>query len=329
MFPYNKIITNIYVDSIYFIVDTVYIKKGGFMRPIMDLFVLLGLTIIGSLANANGEVKGITSGISAPRYIDLGEGRMAYEDSVSGSETIICIPGMGDTRGQFREIAPLLMAEGFRLIVVDPRGHGDSDATFSKYSASAIGEDLIKLIDSLHTDVYLVGNSSGGASATWAAAERPEKVKAVIFLDAFLRDHPLGFFQRVALELSLRGPWAVAAWTSYYKSLFIGNPPQDQGTYTASLAESLRKDGHIAVLRTMAFSSKSDVEARLKDVHQPVLAIAGSKDPDFPAPEEEVNWILSMVKGEKFMVDGAGHYPHLEQAKPLAFRIGEFVNQHP
>ena len=91
-----------------------------------------------------GPIEGISSNISHMKTFKLEKGIMAYEDSFTKensikSPVILCIPGMGDTRGQFRLLAPKLAAHGFRVIVVDPRGQGDSDATFGHYSASVVG----------------------------------------------------------------------------------------------------------------------------------------------------------------------------------------------
>ncbi len=295
------------------------------MKIILFMIAILGFQATKAMA---APVAGITSGISELKQFQLTQGKLALEDSGSGTKTIICVPGMGDTRGQYRELAPLLVKQGFRLIVIDPRGQGDSDASFDNYKASSVGNDLVALIDSLGVDVYLVGNSSGGASVAWAGAERPNKVKAIVFVDAFLRDHPLGFFQNIELHLALEGPWAVASWISYYKSLFTGNPPQDQNAYTDTLGESLHREGHVCALRSMVFASKDDVEARLQEVKQPVLALAGTKDPDFPNSEAEIDWILTQLKGEKAMIENAGHYPHLEYADQVARLITGFVNSH-
>ena len=292
------------------------------------LVSILWLNACTTTQNNTSAIAGITSRVSEPKLVKLAQGNMLIEDSGLGTKTIICIPGMGDTRGQFRQLAPMLIKQGHRVIVMDPRGQGDSDASFDTYTASAVGKDLVTLIDTTADGVYLIGNSSGGASAAWAAAERPDKVKGVVFLDAFLRDHRMGFFQTLGLNLALRGPWATSAWISYYKSLFTGNPPSDQEAYTDALGESMNQDGHIEALREMAFASKSDVEARLKQVKQPVLAIAGTKDPDFEHPEAEINWILTQMTGEKAMIANAGHYPHLEYADQVTKLVTKFINAH-
>ena len=75
----------------------------------------------------------------------------------------------------------------------------------------------------------------------------------------------------------------------------------------------------------MIFSSKSDIEVELKNISAPVLAIGGSRDPDFDKPEEEIDWMLTIFKGQKYMVEGAGHYPHLEFPDLVSSQIKQFV----
>jgi pimeloyl-ACP methyl ester carboxylesterase len=79
----------------------------------------------------------------------------------------------------------------------------------------------------------------------------------------------------------------------------------------------------------MVFTSKADIEARLKDIHVPVLAISGSKDADFEnGSENELNWIISQIGGEKQLIDGAGHYPHLEYPDQVAKLIRDFLAKY-
>ena len=206
------------------------------------IFILtLGLASLTSSAGVPfAPINGISSGISAPLRLSLREGSIAYEDSNGIGPILLCIPGIGDTRGQYRFIAPLLKSAGFRVVTVDPRGQGDSDATFSSYSASAIGDDITQLIDHLDGTVVLIGNSAGGASAAWIAANRQNRIKGLVLIDAFLRDHPIGVFTKTVLNIGMSGPWASLFWLTYYKSLFITNPPPDQKTvHRLPLARSL------------------------------------------------------------------------------------------
>ena len=293
------------------------------VRPLATLVILMATCAMASTPISDR----LSAKTSHTQALSLPEGRLAYEDSGHDGPIVLCIPGLGDTRGQFRLFAPALVASGYRVVTVDPPGQGDSDATFSSYTASAVGDDMLALVDHLQAPVYLIGNSFGGAAAAWIAAKRPDQVRGLVFLDAFLRDPPVSFFQKTALQVALHGPWAIAVWTHYYKSLFIGHPPRDLAEYSAALAASLERPGYLEAMRAMAFSTKADVEARLKDIRAPVLAIAGTDDPDFESPEGEVDWIVQTMHGEKRMIQHAGHYPHLEDAEEVAAAVHDFIGR--
>ena len=62
---------------------------------------------------------------------------------------VICVPGMGELRQSYRLLAPLLVEKGCRVVTLDIRGHGDSEATFSSYDDVALASDILALIDEL------------------------------------------------------------------------------------------------------------------------------------------------------------------------------------
>ena len=91
---------------------------------------------------------GITARLSPVQFFELPEGKIAYEDSGAASSAAnivyVGIEGMGDTRGQFRLLAPKLRETAARVIVVDSRGQGDSSTTFTSYLAKDIGDDVMR-----------------------------------------------------------------------------------------------------------------------------------------------------------------------------------------
>ncbi|GAA0922480.1 hypothetical protein GCM10009557_91750 [Virgisporangium ochraceum] len=57
-------------------------------------------------------------------YLSVDGQRVAYEVTGDGP-LVVCVPGMGDVRQVFRNTAPALAAAGYRVAVMDLRGHGD------------------------------------------------------------------------------------------------------------------------------------------------------------------------------------------------------------
>jgi pimeloyl-ACP methyl ester carboxylesterase len=56
-----------------------------------------------------------------------------------------------------------------------------------------------------------------------------------------------------------------------------------------------------------------------------VQIFMGTADPDFPDPAREAEIVAGLLRGEVVMVDGAGHYPQVEQPELVASRVLAFV----
>ena len=82
----------------------------------------------------------------------------------------------------------------------------------------------------------------------------------------------------------------------------------------------------MAALRTMVALSKSDTEALLEHVTVPVLVVMGTRDPDFSDPTAEAQWLAGRLKAQVSLVDGAGHYPHVEAPERVAHDIVQFLD---
>jgi pimeloyl-ACP methyl ester carboxylesterase len=63
-------------------------------------------------------------------YLECTEGRVAYELTGTGPR-VLCVPGMGDLRSSYRFLHEELLAAGYCVVLMDLRGHGDSDTSFS------------------------------------------------------------------------------------------------------------------------------------------------------------------------------------------------------
>jgi pimeloyl-ACP methyl ester carboxylesterase len=88
-------------------------------------------------------------------------------------------------------VATELTAHG-RVLALDFRGHGRSEWTADgAYGPPAYVRDVEALIDHLGSKVVLVGHSMGGAVAQWSAVTFPEKLAALIVVDAPAGPPPL------------------------------------------------------------------------------------------------------------------------------------------
>jgi len=263
------------------------------------------------------------------QYINREGGKIAYEVTGSGP-LIICVPSMGDLRAEYRFLAPELARAGYQVAAMDQRGIGEASARWSDYSVAGVGSDIVALARHLNTGpAVVIGESSGGGAAVWAAAEAPEVIAGIVLIDAFVRDFPSAKNTLLSLlyPLLFAGPWGAGTWIKYYGSLYLTRQPADFEAYKAALQRNLAEPARLAALRGQILASKAESAARLAHVHVPALILFGTRDPDFPDPASEARWIAGLVGGEVHMIEGAGHYPHAEMPVEAVSVILPFLSR--
>jgi len=254
---------------------------------------------------------------------------LAYDLHGDGACTVICLPGMGDLRSQYRHTVPLLVAAGCRVVTVDLRGHGDSDVGFDRYDPAAIGDDVIALMDHLGIDRAVVaGNSAAGASAVWAAAEAPERIEALLLLGPVARDpSPPNAIMLAVMRLLFLRPWGPWLWIMFYGSLFKSGKPDDHGEHAAAVRANAWGRGRLTATLENGMTSKVACEARIGDVRCPSLVVMGTADPDFDDASAEGRELSELLGGEGVLLDGVGHYPHMERPAETADLMIGFLRE--
>ncbi|MBE1878164.1 alpha/beta fold hydrolase [Myceligenerans pegani] len=257
------------------------------------------------------------------------EGAVAYTDSGTGP-LVVAVPGMGDLRSAYDDVVPALIGAGYRVVVADLRGHGDSDTTFRTHGDDATGDDLLALVEHLGAGpAVLLGNSMGASAAVWAAAERPDLVRGLVLISPFLRETVGPATQRLLRTLYrvlFAGPWGAAAWASYYSSISKGRRSPRHAEHVAAVRAAMREPGHLRSFRHLAVAlDHSVVEARLDEVVAPALVVVGELDPDYPDPAAELDRMTAALGADGLLVPEAGHYPQHQAPDVVAPAVLRFL----
>jgi pimeloyl-ACP methyl ester carboxylesterase len=157
--------------------------------------------------------------------------------------------------------------------------------------------------------------------------EKPEAIRSMTLIGAFVRDPQTSLLQRLLLPVMMNGPWKVSAWIMFYRTLYPTRKPDDFETYLSQLRSNLKEPGRFAANKAFAAASKRPAEERLGKTEAPALVVMGSKDPDFPQPEGEARYIGGQVGGQVAIIEGAGHYPQTEMPDKVAPIILDFLQK--
>jgi pimeloyl-ACP methyl ester carboxylesterase len=256
------------------------------------------------------------------QYLTIAGNRLAYEVSGQGP-LVVLAHGIGDSRHSYRFLVPDLVAAGYRIANVDIRGCGDSSLGWDGYSRTDIAGDLVAVVRHLGGPAVIIGHSISGGAATIAAATAPDLISGIIELAPFTRaqSFDLGGLLRVKRFRSGYTKLArvimtgkVETWKKYLE-VAVPSKPADWNGELSRIDRKLREPGRMKALQAMCKSSPADAGQQLPKVICPVLIIEGSADPDWANPRAEGEKILADLPkglGDLAVIDGAGHYPHVE-----------------
>ncbi|WBB66245.1 alpha/beta hydrolase [Micromonospora sp. WMMD812] len=256
-------------------------------------------------------------------YVARDGGRIAYEVHGAGP-LVVLAHGMGENRGSYRHLMPLLVEAGYRVAAVDVRGHGDSSVGWPTYAPAEVGADLLAVVRDLGGErAVLVGNSSAAAAVVFAAADAPDLVAGIVQTGAFVSQPKLNPVMRLVVAAVTRSP---RLFGMFHKTLFPVTRPADDAAFRRAMVAKLREPGRMAALRGVAEPVEPHWTTRAREVRQPVLVLMGARDPDFKDPGAEARAARRLFgTAEARMIDDSGHYPHADQPERTAEQLTAFL----
>ena len=139
-------------------------------------------------------------------------GGISVVGDIGGDPSHPCVilqHGGGQTRHSWGKAMRDLIAEGYYVVNLDARGHGDSDwSPDGNYTLDALSADLLSVIATLKSPPALVGASMGGACSLYTVGNSaPQLASALVLVDivprvgaqgaakigAFMQSRPEGF----------------------------------------------------------------------------------------------------------------------------------------
>jgi pimeloyl-ACP methyl ester carboxylesterase len=101
-------------------------------------------------------------------------------------DTYVLVHGAWMSAWGWHKIVPLLEAAGHKVITPELPGHGTDKTPADKASLQAYTDTVVKVLDPQNEPVILVGHSMAGTVISQVAEARPDKVKTLVYLTAYL-----------------------------------------------------------------------------------------------------------------------------------------------
>lgn len=211
-------------------------------------------------------------------------------------DPIVLVHGWPQHWWMWRHVLPLLALHA-RLVMIDLRGFGWSDAPSGAYDKQTLADDVLAVLDALGLDrVCLMAHDWGAWSGFLACLAEPERFAAFLALGS---PRPGGrpsarqlrevwrFGYQVAIASPVLGQRLVAD-PRFVERVIMGGAVQRQAwtaddlrAFTAVLAEPARARASVSLYRT--FLAREVARSPRGRLRVPTRVMVGSGDPAIPA----------------------------------------------
>lgn len=318
------------------------------MRHCLNLRMLALAAMLASVPpilapSAFGQTKPVDEG-----YVTASDGaRLFYRKAGSGAQTVIVPLGFI----LFRDFQSLAKNRTMIFYDMRNRGHSDSITDSSRISIQADVDDLEAVRRHFHAQkVSLIGESYLGMMVVLYATQHPEHVERIVQIGPVPREfgakYPPEYTARDADKVpdpgqmksleKLRAEGFEKAHPREYcekdwgvtRTMLVGNPANAErvgpGYCEFSNEWPMNLDKHFEA----SIGSIERLHIRhegLAKVTMPVLTIHGTKDRNAPYGSGR-EWATTLADARFVSVDGAAHFPWLDNPELVFSSIDEFLN---
>ena len=242
-----------------------------------------------------------------------------HHEVTGDGPTVLMGSSLGTSLHMWDEQLPL--AERFRLVRYDHRGHGDSPAPPGPYEIADLACDVSEL--GLGRTHY-VGLSIGAMIGMWLAANAPEQIDRLVLICTSAQLGPPSLWQERAakvLEAGSTEPVADPVVDRWLTPGFAAEHPEAR----AKLRDMLTSADPAGYAACCGAIERMDLRADLARITAPTLVISGADD--LATPVEQQRRIAEAIPGARHeILSPAAHVAAVEQADAVNSLIEEHLS---
>lgn len=250
---------------------------------------------------------------------------LAYNDQGSGL-SIIFLHAFPLNRTMWAEQEKAFSSQ-FRVVTIDLRGHGESDAPLWRYTLDQAADDVIGLLDHLSIrQAVFVGLSMGGYVLFALYRKYANRVKGLVLADTRAQaDTAEGKEARFQMAQTAyqKGPSAIAD-IMIPKLLSPATVQTKPGLvrHVRAMIEGNQISGIAGDL--MAMAERPDSVTLLKQITCPAQIIVGELD--LPTPPSDAKLMADLIPNARLaIIPAAAHLSNLEKPDTFNNTVSEFV----
>lgn len=255
----------------------------------------------------------------------------AIDEYGSDGPVVLFGHGLYFDRSMFESVAKALGA-GWRCVCMDWPGHGQSGWRAEGWTVQDLVSDAVAMLDALGAKkAILVGLSQGGAVFTRLALQHPERVLALVIMDASPDAPPAIACQRMLDASAALASGDAKNVSDIYDSVVERMFSSATQMFNPTLIERSRARMSQHSLPGMAQAvrlglSYQSIKTVLHTLAMPTLVLWGEDDQATPVALSEAYRAIAGVTLRTF--PAAGHSLALEQPSKVAFELSRFFNEH-
>jgi len=243
-------------------------------------------------------------------------------DGPGDGPVLVLASSLGATNRMWESQVPAL-AERFRVLRYDTRGHGESDVTPGPYTVGDLGEDVLALLDELGIErVSFCGLSLGGLTGMWLARNAPGRIDRLVLSSAHIPPAEMWTERARVVRADGTAEIAEAVVGRWFTPMFAEAHPDVVAAYRAMVA-STPPEGYASCAEAVG---AWDFRSELAKISAPTLVIAGAEDP--ATPPEHGRYLAEHIAGARLVVlDAAAHLANVEQPEAFTAAVLDFLTK--
>ncbi|MCS6844121.1 MAG: alpha/beta hydrolase [Caldilineales bacterium] len=278
------------------------------------------------------------------RFVEVNGVDIHYKIAGQGEPALVLLHGFGASTYTWREVMGPL-AEDHLVVAFDRPAFGLTERPMpgqfpngvNPYTAEAQTDLTVGLMDALGIErAVLVGNSAGGTVATYTALRYPERVQALVLVDAaiYAGGGSPGFLRPLFNTPQMRhlGPLIarrIQEWGYEFGRSAWHDPSRFTDEIWKNYTKPLKAENWDRALWELTRASRPlGLAQRLDELTVPVLVITGDDDRIVPT-EQSVRLASEIPGAELVVIPNCGHVPQEECPEPFLEAVNAFLAELP